>query len=164
MNSKNLRERYFTGRAYIALSPAIFLTAIVWYTPDLVAIKLAHFFQVYLSLLLFFSCSYLLSQARITSSLFSKELALSLALMLFILAIGGGLLTYYLNPVYGLSFLLVCLLFLTLFKLSNYTKAQIPYWFKELIRKGNIMLCICLIVMLGYWLNPYSEPLTYFIK
>ena len=89
---------------------------------------------------------------------------MSLALMLLILAIGGGVLTYYLNPVYGLSFLLVFLFFLTLFKLSNYTKVQIPYWFKELIRKGNIMLCICLIVMLGYWLNPYSEPLTYFIK
>jgi len=119
---------------------------------------------VYLSLLLFFSCSYLLSQARIPASLFSKELALSLALILLILVIGGGVLTYYLNPVYGLSFLLVCLLALTLFKLSNYTKVQIPYWFKELIRKGNIMLCICLIVMLGYWLNPYSEPLSYLIK
>ena len=164
MNSKNLRERYFTGRVYIALSPVIFLAAIVWFTPDLIAIKLAHCFQVYLSLLLFFSCSYLLSQARIPASLFSKELALSLALILLILVIGGGVLTYYLNPVYGLSFLLICLFVLALFKFSNYSKAQIPYWFKELIRKGNIMLCICLIVMLGYWLNPYSEPLSYLIK
>jgi len=129
MNSNNLRERYFTGRVYIALSPVIFLAAIVWFTPDLIAIKLAHCFQVYLSLLLFFSCSYLLSQARIPASLFSKELALSLALILLILTLGGGVLTYYLNPVYGLSFLLICLFVLALFKFSNYSKAQIPYWF-----------------------------------
>ena len=87
----------------MVVSGAIFLAAIVWFTPDLIAIKLAHFFQVYLSLLLFFSCSYLLSQARIPASLFSKELALALALILLILVIGGGVLTYYLNPVYGLT-------------------------------------------------------------
>jgi len=105
-----------------------------------------------------------LSQARIPASLLSKELALALALILLILVIGGGVLTYYLNPVYGLSILLACLLAFNLVKLSNYTKVQIPYWFKELNRKGNIMLCICLIVMLGDWLNPYSEPLSYLIK
>lgn len=53
MNSNNFRERYFKGRVYITLAPAIFLASCVWFTPNVVATKLAHAFQLYLSLLLF---------------------------------------------------------------------------------------------------------------
>ena len=28
-----------------------------------------------------------------------------------------------------------------------------------LINKISVMLCICLMIMLAYWLNPYTEPL-----
>jgi len=73
----------------------------------------------------------------------------------------GGLLTFYLNPAYGLGLVLAGLLSLLFFGLPDQTKVQSPFWFKELIRKSNTMLCICLIVMLAYWLNPYSQPLSY---
>ena len=164
MNKNDLRERYFTGRVYIALSPVIFLAALVWFTPDLLAIQIAHLFQIYLGLLLIFSASYLISQSRVPTPLFSKEFSLVLAWILLVLVIGGGVLTYYLNPAYGLTFLLVGLLALSFSRLSRHSDIQIPYWFQELTYKSNIMICICLIVMLGYWLNPYSEPLSYLIK
>ncbi len=164
MNKNDLRERYFTGRVYIALSPVIFLAALVWFTPDLMAIQIAHLFQIYLGLLLIFSSSYLISQSRVPTPLLSKGFSFVLAWVIFVLVIGGGALTYYLNPVYGLIFLLMGLLALSFSKISRHSDIQIPYWFQELILKSNIMICICLIVMLGYWLNPYSEPLSNLIK
>tara|TARA_Y100000590_G_scaffold91505_1_gene103277 strand:+ start:979 stop:1473 length:495 start_codon:yes stop_codon:yes gene_type:complete len=164
MNANNLRERYFTGRVYIALSPAIFLAALVWFTPDLIGIQLAHLFQIYLGLLLIFSASYLISQSRVPTPLFSKSLSFVLAWIFLVLTTGSGVLTYYLNPAYGLTFLLVGLLALFFSKLSRNLDTQIPFWYQELIRKSNIMICICLLVMIGYWLNPYSEPLSFIVK
>ena len=164
MNSNNLRERYFKGRVYIILSPVILLASCVWFTPNVVAVKLAHAFQLYLSLLLFFASSYLWTQSKITASIFPLNFAFRLALIFLLIAVGGGLLTFYLNPAYGLSLFLVCLLNLLFFGLPDNTKIQSPFWFKELVRKINIMLCICLIVMLAYWLNPYTEPLNYYLK
>ena len=164
MNSNNLRERYFKGRVYIALTPAILFASCVWFTPNLVAIKLAHGFQLYFSLLLCLASSYLWSQSKITVSIFPENFAFRMALVLLITTVGGGLLTLYVNPVYGLSLILTALLSLFLFGLPDQTKVQSPFWFKELIRKSNIMLCICLIVMLAYWLNPYTEPLNHYLK
>jgi len=164
MNSNNLRERYFKGRVYIILSPVILLASCVWFTPNVVAVKLAHAFQLYLSLLLFFASSYLWTQSKITASIFPLNFAFRLALIFLLIAVGGGLLTFYLNPAYGLSLFLVGLLNLLFFGLPDNTKIQSPFWFKELVRKINIMLCICLIVMLAYWLNPYTEPLNYYLK
>ena len=164
MNSNNLRERYFKGRVYIILSPVILLASCVWFTPNMVAVKLAHAFQLYLSLLLFFASSYLWTQSKITASIFPLNFAFRLALIFLLIAVGGGLLTFYLNPAYGLSLFLVGLLNLLFFGLPDNTKIQSPFWFKELVRKINIMLCICLIVMLAYWLNPYTEPLNYYLK
>ena len=164
MNSNNLRERYFKGRVYIILSPVILLASCVWFTPNVVAVKLAHAFQLYLSLLLFFASSYLWTQSKITASIFPLNFAFRLALIFLLIAVGGGLLTFYLNPAYGLSLFLVGLLNLLFFGLPDNTKIQSPFWFKELVRKSNIMLCICLIVMLAYWLNPYTEPLNYYLK
>ena len=161
MNSNNLRERYFKGRVYITLAPVILLASCVWFTPNVVAIKLAHTFQLYLSLLLFFASTYLWAQSKITVSIFPDLFAFRLALILLLIGVVGGLLTFYLNPAYGLGLVLAGLLSLLFFGLPDQTKVQSPFWFKELIRKSNTMLCICLIVMLAYWLNPYSQPLSY---
>ena len=128
----------------------------------MLAIKLAHTFQLYLSLLLFFASSYLWTQSKITASIFPQNFAFRLALILLLIAVGGGLLTFYLNPAYGLGLFLAGLLSLLFFGFPDKTKIQSPFWFKELVRKSNIMLCICLIVMLAYWLNPYTEPLNYY--
>ena len=100
----------------------------------------------------------------ITVSIFPQNFAFRLTLLLLLITVGGGLLTFYLNPAYGLSLFLVGLLNLLFFGLPDNTKIQSPFWFKELVRKINIMLCICLIVMLAYWLNPYTEPLNYYLK
>ena len=162
MNSSNLRERYFKGRIYIILTPAIILASSVWFTPNMLAIKLAHTFQIYLSLLLLFASSYLWTQSKITASIFPQSFAFKLALILLLISVGGALLTLYLNPAYGLGLFLTGLLSLLFFEFPDKTKIQSPFWFKKLVRKSNIMLCICLIVMLAYWLNPYTEPLNYY--
>ena len=164
MNSNNLRDRYFKGRVYIILSPVILLASCVWFTPNMIAVKLAHAFQLYLSLLLFFASSYLWTQSKITVSIFPQNFAFRLTLLLLLITVGGGLLTFYLNPAYGLGLFLTGLLSLLFFGLPDKTKIQSPFWFKELVGKSNIMLCICLIVMLAYWLNPYTEPLDYYLK
>jgi hypothetical protein len=31
--------------------------------------------------------------------------------------------------------------------------------FKDLINKISIILCICLMLILVYWLNPYTNPI-----
>jgi len=36
---------------------------------------------------------------------------------------------------------------------------KFPPWYLGLINRITVMLCICIMVMLAYWLNPYSEPL-----
>ena len=36
---------------------------------------------------------------------------------------------------------------------------KFPAWYSGLINRIIVMLCICIMVMLAYWLNPYSEPL-----
>ena len=162
MNSNNLRERYFKGRVYIILSPLILLASCVWFTPNMLAVKLAHAFQLYISLVLLFASSYLWTQSKITVSIFPQSFAFKLALILLLISDGGGLLTLYLNPAYGLGLFLAGLLSLLFFELPDKKKIQSPFWFKKLVRESNIILCICLIVMLAYWLNPYTEPLTYY--
>ena len=161
MNSNNLRERYFKGRAYIALAPAILFASSVWFTPNVLAAKLGHIFQVYISLLLFFSASYIWSQSKIASSIFPSNTARCLSFVLLFIILVSCILTLYLNPAYGLGFILTGLLVL-FFGISANLKQEPPPWFKQLIRKSNIMLCICLIVMIAYWLNPYSQPLNYY--
>ena len=161
MNSNDLRERYFKGRAYIALAPAILFASAVWFTPNVLAVKLGHAFQIYISLLLVFLASYVWSQSQITSSIFHNNTARRLSLVLLFIIIVGCFLTLYLNPAYGLGFILTGLLVL-FFGRSINLKQEPPPWFKQLIRKSNIMLCICLIVMIAYWFNPYSQPLNYY--
>ena len=161
MNSNDLRERYFKGRAYIALAPAILFASAVWFTPNVLAVKLGHAFQIYISLLLIFLASYVWSQSQITSSIFHNNTARGLSLVLLFIIIVGCFLTLYLNPAYGLGCILTGLLVL-FFGGSINLKQEPPPWFKQLIRKSNIMLCICLIVMIAYWFNPYSQPLNYY--
>ena len=145
MNTNDLRERYFKGRAYIALAPAILFASSVWFTPNVLAAKLGHIFQVYISLL----------------SIFPSNTARCLSFVLLFIILVSCILTLYLNPAYGLGFILTGLLVL-FFGISANLKQEPPPWFKQLIRKSNIMLCICLIVMIAYWLNPYSQPLNYY--
>ena len=64
MNMNNLRERYFSGRAYIGISPAIFLSASVWFATDEFAINLGYSFHLYLCCLLFFVSGFLVSKAN----------------------------------------------------------------------------------------------------
>ena len=95
MNTNDLRERYFKGRAYIALAPAILFASSVWFTPNVLAAKLGHIFQVYISLLLFFSASYIWSQSKIASSIFPSNTARCLSFVLLFIILVSCILTLY---------------------------------------------------------------------
>lgn len=164
MNMNNLRERYFSGRAYIGISPAIFLSASVWFTADEFAINLGYSFHLYLCCLLFFVSGFLCSKANSKDPLFSSRASYTFAFGLSVLSISSILLIIFLNPAYGLALLFIGLMVLLFSNFSHLLIQEVPSWFKQLIRKINIMLCICMIVMLAYWLNPYTKPLLSIIK
>ena len=89
MNMNNLRERYFSGRAYIGISPAIFLSASVWFTADEFAINLGYSFHLYLCCLLFFVSGFLCSKANSKDPLFSSRASYTFAFGLSVLSISS---------------------------------------------------------------------------
>jgi hypothetical protein len=44
--------------------------------------------------------------------------------------------------------------------LINSMVAVFPNNFQDLINKISIILCICLMLILTYWINPYTYPLA----
>ena len=160
MESYYLRETSIKTKVYLGLCPLILLGASVWFTADDIALKLGMLFQVYISILLYFLSGFFWSQLRFKNA----NKITSLSFYPFFLASGGGLLTFGFNPVYGLTFILLGFLVVGLVKIPDRLINLYPVWFKKLLYKSNVMICICLVVMLAFWLNPYSEPLKSFIK
>ena len=54
MKDEDVLFRSIKGISYISISPLILLSASLWFTPDSLAIVLAHLAQLYFSVLLFF--------------------------------------------------------------------------------------------------------------
>ena len=78
---------------------------------------------------------------------------------LILIALLSFFLSYYLNPVWGLGLMLFGVLLLNKYPFPAELNQKFPPWYLGLINRITVMLCICIMVMLAYWLNPYSEPL-----
>ena len=156
MDSNNLRERYLKGKIYIGISPLIFLSSSVWFSANSIAIVLSHVFQIYLYALLCFISGFLYSQ----SGLYNSGTLRNLSTYPLILTIAGILLTLLYSPVIGLGSSLLGLWIMTFVQIPKKAKVFFPVWFMEFIHRINVITCICLIIMLAYWLNPYSKPLA----
>ena len=157
MKDEDVLFRSIKGISYISIAPLIVLTASLWFTPDNLAMVLAHLAQLYFSVLLFFLFGNIWSIKGKKNVLASKLTYISLMPVLF--AIVGGVLTFFINPVWGISFLLCAVYASRHFQYVTSITKTLNKNYVDLINKISIILCICLMLILVYWLNPYTNPI-----
>jgi|TARA_B000000475_G_scaffold20569_1_gene16572 hypothetical protein len=157
MKDEDVLFRSIKGISYISIAPLILLTASLWFTPDNLAMIMAHLAQLYFSVLLFFLFGNIWSIKGKKNVLVSKLTYISLMPVLF--AIVGGVLTFFINPIWGISFLLCAVYASRHFQYVTSITKTLNKNYVDLINKISIILCICLMLILVYWLNPYTNPI-----
>ena len=75
----------------------------------------------------------------------------------------GGVFTLYINPAWGIGFLMIGFYFSRFARsyFSIFTVISLTYI--DLFNRISIILCICLMLIFTYWLNPYSNPIETYI-
>ena len=159
MQDEDVVFRSFKGIAFISIAPLIALSASLWFTSDSVAYFLAHLGQIYFSIILFFLFGNIWSIRNFESSKYKKELTL-ISIIPPSTAILGAFLTVYINPAWGTAFLLSVVYLARHLTLIKSMVSIFPNNFQDLINKISIILCICLMLILTYWINPYTYPLA----
>ena len=157
MKDEDVLFRSIKGISYISIAPLILLTASLWFTPDNLAMIMAPLAQLYFSVLLFFLFGNIWSIKGKKNVLVSKLTYISLMPVLF--AIVGGVLTFFINPIWGISFLLCAVYASRHFQYVTSITKTLNKNYVDLINKISIILCICLMLILVYWLNPYTNPI-----
>jgi len=147
------------GLLYLSIFPAIFLSALVWFSNNSIGIIIAHCFQIYFCAFLSFISGYLGSLEKSgDDDSFWKSSTLFVFLLLLIM-ITSLIIYITFSPAWSIGFSFTCIFCLRHYRFSKNFKDLFPASLRELINKISVMLCICLMVMLAYWLNPYTEPL-----
>ncbi len=159
MQDDDILFRSFKGIAFISIAPLIGLAASLWFTSDSTAYFLAHLGQIYFSIILFFLCGNIWSVRGIDNSKYKKQLTL-IAFIPPSAAIIGALLSFYINPAWGIVFLLSAVYLARHLTLINSIISIFPNNYQDLINKISIILCICLMLIFTYWINPYTYPLA----
>ena len=159
MQDEDVVFRSFKGIAFISIAPLITLSASLWFTSDNAAYFLAHLGQIYFSIILFFLFGNIWSIRDFESSKYKKELTL-ISFIPPSTAILGAFLTVYINPAWGTAFLLSVVYLARHLTLIKSMVSIFPNNFQDLINKISIILCICLMLILTYWINPYTYPLA----
>ena len=159
MQDEDVVFRSFKGIAFISIAPLIALSASLWFTSDSVAYFLAHLGQIYFSIILFFLFGNIWSIRNFESSKYKKELTL-ISFIPPSTAILRAFLTVYINPAWGTSFLLSVVYLARHLTLIKSMVSIFPNNFQDLINKISIILCLCLMLILTYWINPYTYPLA----
>ena len=159
MQDEDVVFRSFKGIAFISIAPLIALSASLWFTSDSVAYFLAHLGQIYFSIILFFLFGNIWSIRNFESSKHKKELTL-ISFIPPSTATLGAFLTVYINPAWGTAFLLSVVYLARHLTLIKSMVSIFPNNFQDLINKISIILCICLMLILTYWINPYTYPLA----
>ena len=157
MKDEDVLFRSIKGISYISISPLILLTASLWFTPDSLAVVLAHLAQLYFSVLLLFLFGNMWSIRANSNELVSKLANLSLLPLL--IATVGGTLTFLVNPIWGISSLLFAVYTSRHIKYITSIYSALDKNYVDLINKISIILCICLMLILVFWLNPYTNPI-----
>ena len=152
-------DRILKGRVYLLLLPLITLSASVWFTQTKVGVVLALIFTGYIYFLGFTFSSYLWS---LNHNLKNKSLNL-FSIQVFLISLIGLLYSIFflsINFLIPISFILFYYLnrknktFMTLF----------PLWLKDFAYRLGVMVFICLMNVLAFWFNPYSQPIKYFLN
>ena len=157
MKDEDVLFRSIKGISYISISPLILLTASLWFTPDSLAVVLAHLAQLYFSVLLLFLFGNMWSIRGNSNEIVSKLANLSLLPLL--IATVGGTLTFLVNPIWGISSLLFAVYTSRHIKYITSIYSALDKNYVDLINKISIILCICLMLILVFWLNPYTNPI-----
>ena len=162
MHDEDILLRSTRGFAYLAIAPCILLSAAVWFTSDSIGIVIANLFQVYFSILLLFLFGNIWSIKSNFGEEYNGQLK-KMALIPILLALLGIALTVFINPAWGVGFLMIGFYssrFIR-FYYSIFKVISKPYI--DLLNRISIILCICLMLIFAYWLNPYSNPLEAYI-
>ena len=159
MQDDDILFRSFKGIAFISIAPLIGLAASLWFTSDSTAYFLAHLGQIYFSIILFFLCGNIWYVRDIDNSKYKKQLTL-IAFIPPSAATIGALLSVCINPAWGIAFLLSVVYLARHLTLIKSMVFIFPNNFQDLINKISIILCICLMLILTYWINPYTYPLA----
>ena len=75
----------------------------------------------------------------------------------------GIILTLYMNPAWGIAFLMVGFYLFRFIRFYFLIFQTISHTYIDLFNRISIILCICLMLILTYWLNPYSNPIEAYI-
>ena len=142
---------------WLPFATLILLTASLWFTPDNLAVVLAHLAQLYFSVFLLFLFGNMWSIRGNSNELVSKLANLSLLPLL--IATVGGTLTFLVNPIWGISSLLFAVYTSRHIKYITSIYSALDKNYVDLINKISIILCICLMLILVFWLNPYTNPI-----
>jgi hypothetical protein len=162
MHDEDTLLRSTRGIAYLAIAPCVFLSAAVWFTSDSIGIVIANLFQVYFSILLLLLFGYIWSLKSNFGEQYKSQLEI-MAIMPILLALSGIILNIFTNPAWGIGFLMMG------FYLSRFVRFYFSVFkiisktYIDLLNRISIILCICLMLIFTYWLNPYSNPLETYI-
>ena len=162
MHDEDILLRSIRGTAYLAIAPCILLSAAVWFTSDSTGILIANLFHAYFCILLFFVFGKIWSLQSNFEEQYKSQLR-KMALIPILLALLGIALTLSINPAWGVGFLMIGF-YLSRFIRFYYSIFKViskPYL--DLLNRISIILCICLMLIFTYWLNPYSNPLEAYI-
>ena len=158
MKDHDVLFRSIQGIAYISVGPLILLTASLWFTANETAYILAHLTQIYFSVLMFFLCGSLWSFRDYDNSYYKSRIV-TISLIPLFLAVAGAFLSIFINPAWGIFLLLVSTFTTRHLKIINTMIVLFDDSYSNLFDKISIILCICLVLIFTYWVNPYTYPL-----
>ena len=158
MKDHDVLFRSIRGIAYISVAPLILLTASLWFTDDKTAYILAHLAQIYFSVLMFFLCGSLFSFRDYDHSYFKSRIII-ISLIPLAVAVTGAFFSLFINPAWGILLMLVSTFGIRHLKIINSMISLFDDSYNNLFDKISIILCICLVLIFTYWVNPYTYPL-----
>ena len=158
MKDHDVLFRSIQGIAYISVGPLILLTASLWFTNDESAYILAHLAQIYFSVLMFFLCGSIWSFRNYDNNHYKSRIII-ISLIPLAVAVIGAFFSIFINPAWGILLILVSTFSARHLKIINSMISLFDDSYNNLFDKISIILCICLVLILTYWVNPYTYPL-----
>ena len=158
MKDHDVLFRSIQGIAYISVGPLILLTASLWFTDDESAYILAHLAQIYFSVLMFFLCGSIWSFRDYDNNHYKSRIII-ISLIPLAAALTGAFFSIFINPAWGILLILVSTFTTRHLKIINSMISLFDDSYNNLFDKISIILCICLVLIFTYWVNPYTYPL-----
>ena len=158
MKDHDVLFRSIQGIAYISVGPLILLTASLWFTEDESAYILAHLAQIYFSILMCFLCGGIWSFRDYDNNHYKSRIII-ISLIPLAVAVTGAFFSIFINPAWGILLMLVSTFGIRHLKIINSMISLFDDSYNNLFDKISIILCICLVLIFTYWVNPYTYPL-----